>query len=114
MEVITKITAEAVKRYFNALFKFGYKNYRDTEKVLLLIYLEELLSDNFFGYVTEDDFRIIKRAFNSLIGSNCMIEYPSHATYDKLFKTESTEITPRLDGNDIFRVSDNSLFRIKM
>lgn len=113
MEEITKITAEAIRRYFNALAKFGYKNYRDTEKVLVLMYLEELLSEDFFGYVTEEDYKIIIRAFSNLTGSNCMIDFPSHATYDKLFKNELTEITPRVDGNGIFRICEKSLIRTK-
>lgn len=114
MEAVSKITAEAVRRYFNALFKFGYKNYEDVEKVIILMHLDELLSEDFFGFVTKEDFNAIMKAFYYLAGSNCMIEYPSFATYDKLFKNEYVEITPRLDGNGIFRVCEQSLLRTKM
>lgn len=114
MEVVSNITVEAVRRYFNSLFKFGYKRYKDVEKLLVLIHLEELLSEDFFGYVSEDDYNTIIKAFYALIGSNCMIDYPSFNSYDKLFRSNLNEVTPRLDGNGIFRVCESSLMRTKM
>lgn len=114
METVSKITAEAVRRYFNALFKFGYKNYKDVEKVLVLIHLDELLSEDFFEYLSEEDYNNIMKAFYVLAGSTCMIDYPSFASYDKLFRSNSGEVTPRLDGNGIFRVCEGSLIRTKV
>lgn len=114
MEVITNISAEAIRRYFNILIKLGYKNYEDVYKIIVLTYLEELLSDNFSLYITEKDYDDIMKVFYQLLGSNCLIDFPSYATYDKLFKNRYDDVTPRLDGNGIFRVCEDSIIRVKM
>ena len=114
MKAISKITAEAVRRYFNSLFKFGYKNYKETEELLVLTHLDELLWEDFLESVSEEDYKHIIKAFYVLVGSNCMIEYPSFASYDKLFRNSLDGVTPRLDSSGILRSCEGSLMRTKM
>lgn len=114
MEKMTKITTEAVRRYFNSLSKFGYKNYVAVEKLLVLTHLEELLDYDILGFVSKEDYSIIIKALEYLAGSTCLIDFPSYATYDNLVKKQTKELTPRIDESGIFRVSETSLLRIKM
>ena len=46
MGAILKLAFEAIKRYFHSLSVFGYKKYSDVAKMLLLLYIEEILSGN--------------------------------------------------------------------
>lgn len=114
MERVTKVTHESLKRYFNSLFKFGYKKYPDVEKLLVLTYIDDLLEYSLFGFMTEEDYNIIIRALNCLGGSACIIDYPSYATYDSLIRKQNNNITPRIDESGIFRVCEASLMRVKM
>lgn len=114
MEKVTKTTEEAIRRYFNSLFKFGYRKYADAEKLLVLTYINDLLDYDLFGFMTEEDYNIITRALNCLVGSTCIIDFPSYNTYDSLIRKQIREVTPRIDETGIFRVCEYSLMRIKM
>lgn len=61
MDDITNIAEEALKRYFNALSKLGYKNYDDVSKLLVLLFIEELLTSEFSFYITESDYKSITK-----------------------------------------------------
>lgn len=114
MERVTKVTAEAVKRYFDSLFKFGYKKYGDVNRLLVLSFLEELLTHGSSEFITEEDYNIIMKGVYCLVGSTCMIDFPSYATYDSLMRTQNMELNPRSDEGGIFRVCEESLMRVKM
>lgn len=114
MEKVTKVTEEAIRRYFDSLFKFGYKKYADVERLLVLTYIDELLEYDLFGFMTEEDYNIIMRALGCLVGSTCIIDFPSYATYNSLIRKQTMEINPRVDETGIFRVCEASLMRVKM
>lgn len=114
MERVINMAAESVRRYFDSLFKFGYKNYNDVDRLLVLTYLEELLSYGSNGFLTEEDYRIIINGIYCLGGSTCIIDFPSYATYDSLIKARDAKFTPRRDEDGIFRLCESSLIRTKM
>lgn len=77
MDEVTRISAEAIQRYFTTLSQFGYKKYSDVDKLLVLLFIEEILSQGFLQYITEEDYKVITNALYCLYGSNCMIEFPN-------------------------------------
>lgn len=69
---IRMVTREALENYFSVLIKTGYLNDRDTNKLLLLLFMEDLL-DNFMGYITQEDYNVIRRIINCLGQTDCII-----------------------------------------
>lgn len=67
----------ALNRYFSALEKVGYYRYADIQKLLILIYLNELICDKDL-HIPENDYLIIHRALACLYGSSCLIPYPDY------------------------------------
>ena len=43
MDELTKISEEAIQRYFNTLSKFGYIKYSDVDKLLVLLLILKIL-----------------------------------------------------------------------
>ena len=72
------ILYEALKKYFTSLSLLGYVNYEDVNKILVLIFIQELLENNCKVFITEGDKKIIDKVLYCLYGSTCLIEYPSH------------------------------------
>lgn len=72
------IVNESLGRYFNALSKFGYKSYADVDKLLILIFIQELLDSDCRSFITEDEYLIIHKALYCLYGSTCLIPYPEY------------------------------------
>lgn len=47
MEELTNTTYKAIDRYFNTLKNLGYSGKSNTDKLLVFIFIEELLSNDF-------------------------------------------------------------------
>ena len=107
MEKITKITSEALKRYYNSLFKLGYKNYTDVNNLLVLTFLEELLEYDSYQFITEEDYNTIIKALYCMLGNSYNIEFPSYAAFVE------NEVTFRISENGDFRTTETSIFRTK-
>lgn len=74
---ISREAFEALKSYFNCLAHVGYKPYIEVEQLLVLLFIEEILTGPMSIMVTEDDYNDINNALYCLYGS-CMIPYPAY------------------------------------
>lgn len=116
MDNVTNTANEALRRYFNALSKLGYKNYSDVAKLLVLLFIEELLTSEFSFYVTEEDYRSITNALYCIMGNNCLIDLPSYTTYDSLFHDNPNYleyIRYRITEDSTIRNTEDFDFRVE-
>lgn len=116
MDNITNIAEESLIRYFNALSKLGYKNYDDVYKLLVLLFIEELLTSEFSFYITEEDYKSITNALYCIMGNNCLINLPSYTTWDSLFHDNLNYleyIRFRITEDSIIRNTEGSNFRVE-
>lgn len=116
MNNVTNIANETLRRYFNSLSKLGYKNYSDVAKLLVLLFIEELLTSEFSFYVTEKDYRSIVNALYCIMGNNCLINLPSYTTWDSLFHDNPNYleyIRYRITEDSTLRGTEDSNFRIE-
>lgn len=116
MDNVTNTANEALRRYFNALSKLGYKDYNDVAKLLVLLFIEELLTSEFSFYVTEEDYRSITNALYCIMGNNCLIDLPSYTTYDSLFHDNPNYleyIRYRITEDSTIRNTEDFDFRVE-
>ena len=116
MDNVTNIANEALRRYFNALSKLGYKDYNDVAKLLVLLFVEELLTSEFSFYVTEEDYRSITNALYCIMGNNCLIDLPSYTTYDSIFHDNPNYleyIRYRITEDSTIRNTEDFDFRVE-
>lgn len=113
MDEVTKISSDAIQRYFTALSQFGYKKYSDVERLLVLLFIEETLSHDFVDFITEEDYKVIVNALYCLYGSNCMIDFPSFANYDSLVHKTKVHLVPRITEDSILRVCEKDMLRVE-
>lgn len=91
-----ELTYDSISRYFNALSTFGYFKYYDVSKLLLLLCVEDLAYNDFYGYFTEDDYRTIERVLSSIFCTTCIIPYPKYTKQmNNLFLGSITELAYR-------------------
>lgn len=91
MDEIKEIAYQATVNYFNILPKVGYINDADTNKYLLLLFLNDFL-DEFLGYINEEDFNIIYKLLNCIGQTDCFIpqfncKYTAKVVGNQLQKT---------------------------
>lgn len=81
--VLHNKTYDALNNYFSLLSHTGYKSYNEVYKLLVLSFIEEMISGNMKEYITEEDYKYISSTMECLYGS-CMIPYPNNnKEYDK-------------------------------
>lgn len=113
MNEITEISKVAVDRYFNTLALFGYKNYTDVYKLLALLYIEELLTQQAYsGFISEEDYRVIMDALYCLTGSTCLIPYPEFINNDSLIHETLRNYIPRVIQDSNLRYTEESNPRV--
>ena len=83
MEQVTNLAFEALKRYFNSLSKLGYRNNKEVIKLIVLLYIEEVLSNNTIT-INEEEYNILSNTLNCLASSTCLIDFPSYFVYDDI------------------------------
>lgn len=112
MGAILKLAFEAIKRYFHSLSVFGYRKYSDVDKMLLLLYIEEILSGNMSYYITNADLMVINSALNCLYDSTCLIDHLCNPTDNGLgYYPQDATLRVTEDGN--YRVALSNDWRIK-
>lgn len=74
MEDLNNIALGALDRYFAVLEKVGYISNSETNKLLLLQFLQEFLQEYSY-YITEEDYNIIDKLLQCLSSGSCLIPY---------------------------------------
>lgn len=100
MESYIKVLAESLGRYFKTLVHYGYVKLTNLDKLLVLTYVEEILTDRFQVDVSEQEYQEMSKALMCIIGSNCLIPYAQYAnrenddlihSYDAQVRMRNTE-----------------------
>ena len=97
------------ERYFGILSKFGYMNFAEVKKLLLLNFYYNLIFRDYRGYVEKEDYEAIMQALNCLYGTNCLIPYPDYLKMRKLHLGEMTELATRvqtLEDTSVLKAMD--------
>ena len=82
--------------YFNVLEKTGYMSYVQMQRLLVLIFYNDFVYNDFRGNITKEDYRLIERALDCLYGSSCLIPYPNYLKMGKMHLGEASEMAYRL------------------
>lgn len=100
MKTITCAAFKAISRYFTTLSQYGYKSYNDVDKLIVLLYIEELLSGEIDILVPEKDLRVIQNAICCLTGTTCLIPFMGKSTEDTIFHKYQGAFIPRYTNPD--------------
>jgi hypothetical protein len=89
--------------YYKTLSVLGYRQQKDIDTLLVLSFLEEMLSGYFSQFITDTDFKTITKAITCLHG-NCLMPYPiveNNVTFEKI--TDNT--TLRINEDSSFKIT---------
>lgn len=110
-KIIETITVNALNRYLDTLYKYGYKNYDSLDSLLVLGLYNKILTEEFNVYVNANDYKEILSALNCLYGS-CMIDFPDFMTYDDIYRKTVREERYRKTEDDTELALNKSGLRI--
>lgn len=73
-----KVLNKSLTRYFSILSKLGYVSYSEVDKLLVLIFIYDLLKSDCKSFITEEEYRILDKVLYCLYGHTCLIPYPEY------------------------------------
>lgn len=69
---LTESLYKSLKRYRNTLEKVGYISYEEAKKALIVSYIDDLFSQEWALYITEEDERILNNVIMCIIRQSCL------------------------------------------
>lgn len=112
MDNITEISHDSLNKYFKVLKNFGYLNKVETDRVLIVSFIEEMLNDKFSDFITADDYDIIVNTVNKICSNSCIIKFPSFNVYTELIQDVKTYNKPRSTEHGYTRITNNDYVRV--
>lgn len=107
---VTNDAFNAVCKYFHTLSNLGYKKNTEVNKLLVYLFLEEILFGVWSCFVTDSDYKDLDKALYCLYGTSCMMPYPEY----KIAYTDVTKSMPnryRISEDEIMRVTETGIIR---
>ena len=104
----TKVTEQAsdiLENYFNILSQTGYYNYNSVYKILVFLFIDDILNTEMNTFITEEDYKLMTDILTCLYDSECLIPYPE-------FKEFTTTLSSILGSSSIYRITEDSNTRI--
>ena len=101
MEELNLITLNAISGYYNNLKYLGYVDCDETDNIIILSFINDLIN-TFPQYITNSDYDTILKAVQCLSDKSCFILAP-HYYKQKLF---------RLSEDSLFRLTEDNDQRI--
>ena len=97
----------SLSHYYKALGKLGYYKYADVKKLLVLIFYNDFVYNDYRGLITRADYLLIEKALNCLFGTSCLTPYPDYLKMGKLHLGEITEMAQRVKA-----IEDTSVVKV--
>lgn len=78
MEKIIKQAEKSLDIYFKTLSVLGYIKTSEVKKLLVFLFISELLDGKYKENITEEDYKILIKCIYCIYGSSCLFPYPNH------------------------------------
>ena len=87
----------ACVRYFTSLSNYGYRNEEEVKKLLLYVFIQELVNTTSIS-ISEEDYKHIENALYCIYGTTCLIPYPKYCENPMyLHLGDIAELSKRVD-----------------
>jgi len=120
MDEIVTYTNDVLTNYFLTLKTLGYKSYKDVYKMLVLVYIQELVRGKSTNFITAEDYQTIDRTLHTLYGSSTLLPYYLFSNKVSDYNVEWDALIARirlLETEDFMRLleeSDVLLVKLKL
>lgn len=110
---ITNVVSKGLNSYYDSLSVLGNRPQSDVDKLLVLSFLEEVLTEEMRFLITEKDYRTIEKALNCLYG-NCLVPFPQYQG-SPLFGTitDGGIVGPRITEDSNIRFTEDDVTRFR-
>lgn len=68
--------SDSLNHYYDTLKVTGYIKQNTVNKLLVLVFIQELLKGKYKKVLTEGDYRIIGKSLSQIFGTACQLSFP--------------------------------------
>lgn len=87
----------ACVKYFTSLSHYGYRNEEEVKKLLLYVFIQELVNTTSIA-ISEEDYKHLEGALYCIYGTTCLIPYPKYCENPMyLHLGDVAELSKRVD-----------------
>lgn len=90
------ILYNSLNTYFKTLSRVGYISQDQVDKILVLLFINTLISNDYRGIFKEVDYNSISTNLSNLFGQSCLLPYPGHLGSNRLYLGSVGELANRL------------------
>lgn len=108
---LTNEAYDIINRYFSILEHTGYKVYSEVEKMIVFLFIEEMLTGPLSEYITDEDYANIDNSLNCLYGT-CLLPFPTYKKAIDNIRNNGFE-QYRITQDNILRTTKDSNLRVK-
>lgn len=101
----TEQSSNLLEEYFNILSQTGYYNYNSVYKILVFLFIDDILNTEMNTFITEEDYKLMTDILVCLCDSECLIPYPE-------FKEFTATLSSILGSSSIYRITEDYNTRI--
>ncbi len=101
----------AIQDYFNHLEKVGYMRYDNVFRLIVFLYIDEILHAYTLMDITEEDYNIINNTLQCLYGT-CLLPYPEFIKNLPYLNLDSEADKLRQVEWDVLRQTEDNRLRI--
>lgn len=102
MEELNKLVVDSLDRYFTVLGSLGYVSDTNTNKLILLQFLQEFLQE-YQGYITEADYTKIASILQCLASGSCLIPFKEYQLISEPITTYIYGVPVRITQESVLR-----------
>lgn len=111
MDDLNNITFDALQRYFTVLESLGYVKETDTNKLLLLQFLQEFLLEYQY-YITEEDCGLIEKILQCFSQSSCLFPFREYKQLSQPITGYVYSIPVRITQDKVIRHTQDEDLRL--
>lgn len=98
----------SLNKYYKSLSSLGYICPKETRKLLMLSFIDDVLNGMFGYIITEDEYKLLINVLGNMYGTSCIIQYPEYLKRVMELKHENPLV---LTPSVISRVSEQNTIR---
>lgn len=111
MDNLTIFTKDTIDNYFTKIKNSGYLSTTDTNNLLILSFIEEMLFYKFSGFIDDKDYNILLSVLTKLYGSSCIMQFPVYTFYSELIRDINNK-TSRSTEEGYIRFTEDTSVRV--
>lgn len=110
MDNINTLSSKALDNYFQTITHLNLVTFKDQSRLLVLIFIEELIN-KYLDHLNKEEKSLIFKTLNCLAKDNCLIDYMDISNEDDMFHLPDIKMKHRITEINDMRVSEGEIIR---